>query len=385
MSAENVGLTGPAASASVQEAHKKLILNAQKLLSTIRGPYDSIFAHLENVSHTGAIRALSEMGVFRALPRDGTSMKASELAEKLKVDELLLVRLMRAATVIGPFKETGPQDYAHTPYSLVYTIPALEAGLSLMTDEYLTSKLHFAMFFKKNGWQNPTSPTNNPYTFTHRTNGKTMWEFMAQFPDRTEAFNAAMQAQTAGLGWIVGIFPFEAELSKVPTDDETVLVIDIGGGRGQATVEIRTLTKEIKGRVILQDLPDVVNEISEPLPGIELMKYNFFEPQPVKGALIYYIRRCLHDWPDADCIKILKNIAAAMDASTSRLVISEVIIPEQGVDLETVWSDLTMMTFAGCERTLQQWEALLDAAGLRLEKTYGAKATSYNAIEARLK
>tara|TARA_R110002060_G_scaffold49776_3_gene60693 strand:+ start:1731 stop:2537 length:807 start_codon:yes stop_codon:yes gene_type:complete len=268
------------------------------------------------------------------------------------------------------------------------------------------------MFFKEYGWKNPISQTNNPYTFTHRTDGQTMWEFMEQLPDRKEAFNAAMQAQTAGLGWIVGIFPFQEQLSKVATDDETILAIDVGGGRGQATTEIRALTNETKGRVILQDLPEVIDGISKPLPGIELMKYNFFEPQPLKGmltsctifcvpirrssiictriltepgALIYYIRRCLHDWPDADCIEILKNIAAAMSASTSRIVISEVILPDQGADLETVWSDLTMMTFAGCERTLQQWEALLDAAGLRLEKTYGAKTTAFHAIEARLK
>ena len=49
LSAENIQLTGPASSASVREVHKELILNAQKLLRTIRGPYDSIFAQLENV------------------------------------------------------------------------------------------------------------------------------------------------------------------------------------------------------------------------------------------------------------------------------------------------------------------------------------------------
>ena len=42
------------------------------------------------VSHAGAIRALLEMGVFHALPKDGASMKSSELAVKLSVDELLL-------------------------------------------------------------------------------------------------------------------------------------------------------------------------------------------------------------------------------------------------------------------------------------------------------
>lgn len=44
-----------------------------------------------------------------------------------------------------------------------------------------------------------------------------------------------------------------------------------------------------------------------------------------------------------------------------------------------------MMTFTGCERTLKQREELLDASGLRLEKTWSAKVTNYGVVEARLK
>ena len=43
------------------------------------------------------MRALVEMGVFEALPIDGTSLSANVLAEKLKVEKDLLVRLMRVA------------------------------------------------------------------------------------------------------------------------------------------------------------------------------------------------------------------------------------------------------------------------------------------------
>lgn len=59
---------------------------------------------------------------------------------------------MRASTVIGPLKETGPQEYAHTPHSLVYTIPALEAGLRLMYVAILNSKSYQAA--------DMTGPTN---------------------------------------------------------------------------------------------------------------------------------------------------------------------------------------------------------------------------------
>ena len=41
--------------------------------------------------------------------------------------------------------------------------------------------------------------------------------------------------------------------------------------------------KDIKGRVILQDLPRVIEDISDPLPGVEKIGYDFFTPQPIKG------------------------------------------------------------------------------------------------------
>lgn len=50
---------------------------------------------------------------------------------------------------------------------------------------------------------------------------------MAQFPERTKAFDYAMQSQTQAVMPTVG-FPFAGEPSKFKTDDETSLVVDIG-------------------------------------------------------------------------------------------------------------------------------------------------------------
>jgi len=44
-----------------------------------------------------------------------------------------------------------------------------------------------------------------------------------------------------------------------------------------------------------------------------------------------------------------------------------------------------MMTLSGTERTLKQWETLLDSAGLRLVKTWGEKGTTHGVLETELK
>lgn len=85
------------------------------------------------------------------------------------------------------------------------------------------------------------------------------------------------------------------------------------------------------------------------------MKYGFFTPQPIKAAPIYYIRRCLHDWPDEVCVRILKDIAASMDPAKSRLLIAEMYLPDQGANIEAAWFNMTMMTPSGRERTKSDW------------------------------
>ena len=51
----------------------------------------------------------------------------------------------------------------------------------------------------------------------------------------------------------------------------------------------------------------------------------------------------------------------------SRIVIDELMLPDQGVDWTATLTDLTMMaTLAAKERTQTQWRDLLDRAGLEI-------------------
>jgi hypothetical protein len=139
-------------------------------------------------------------------------------------------------------------------------------------------------FFQKESWKNSATETNNPYTYAHNVpDGQTIWNHIDQFPSRLANLNTAMIAQTSAAMWTVGIYPFEDELKKLNTDDETVLLVDVGGGMGQATRQIRQMCKDIKGKIILQDRKEVIDGISEKMEGIEAMEYDFFTPQPIKG------------------------------------------------------------------------------------------------------
>ena len=138
-------------------------------------------------------------------------------------------------------------------------------------------------FLQKDGYRNPSSLTNNPYTYAHDTKGLGMFDFLLKNPVRFKNFNDAMQAKSAQTLLPYHLFPFKDEFSKIETTDETVLLVDVGGGNGQATTAIRDFCSGIKGRMILQDQLQVIEGITEPPPGVEMMVSDFFKPQPIKG------------------------------------------------------------------------------------------------------
>ena len=81
-------------------------------------------------------------------------------------------------------------------------------------------------------------------------------------------------------------FPVQEELlQSVPAGDNTPLIVDIGGGRGQDLVAFTQRFPGAKRRLVLQDLPRVIESNSR-LEGIEQMEHDFFTPQPVHGKSI---------------------------------------------------------------------------------------------------
>lgn len=81
-------------------------------------------------------------------------------------------------------------------------------------------------------------------------------------------------------------------------------------------------------------------------------------------ALVYHIRRCLHDYSDDESVAILRRLADAM-APDSRLLIVELIISDPPSAYQAAL-DLTMMVISGKERTLATWRDIVARAGLKI-------------------
>lgn len=82
------------------------------------------------------------------------------------------------------------------------------------------------------------------------------------------------------------------------------------------------------------------------------------------GALVYFIKRVLHDWSDGQCRVILQHLHEAMGAE-SRILIHESVMTNPPRTKTSV-NELAMLNLGGKERTEEDWKALLDSVGLAI-------------------
>lgn len=86
----------------------------------------------------------------------------------------------------------------------------------------------------------------------------------------------------------------------------------------------------------------------------------------------------LHDWPDAECLKILARVKEAMKPGHSKLLINENVIPPRNAQWEATGLDILMMTYlASKERTEQDWRKLLGDAGLKISNIVSSSQDIY--------
>ncbi len=97
---------------------------------------------------------------------------------------------------------------------------------------------------------------------------------------------------------------------------------------------------------------------------------SFFEQAPA-GADAYLLKSIIHDWDDEEAVQILRNCAVAA-GKQGRVLVMDRLAPELAgenpADLTTLRSDILMLTAnGGLERTLAEFQAIYDRAGLALE------------------
>lgn len=133
-------------------------------------------------------------------------------------------------------------------------------------------------YLKDLNYMNPDEPEN---TLSHYATGTDFFAYLRSDAARLVRFNSAMK----GAGQIL-TSPIPPSLldSVAGEDKESVAMVDVGGGIGQVTEKAMEASPHVKGRFVVQDLGKIVDEARAKNPLFEVMEYDFFTPQPVKGT-----------------------------------------------------------------------------------------------------
>lgn len=263
----------------------------------------------------------------------------------------------------GFIQETAKDTFRANRVTKTFVDPNVSGAAPHISEIHVPVAQVLPKYLRDHSYQNMTDLKDLPF---HKALGTDLapFDFLKRDPAQMKALGHVMVLD-AVQSWAVS-YPVENELGDYKPASDSAVLVDIGGGFGQHAVAFQKKYPKLPSRVIVQDLPSTLIHLpSEKPEGITFQEYDFFTPQPTRGAKFYYLRHILHDWPEADCIRILQNIIPAM-SSESLILIDEVVLPETKVPWQCSAMVLSMMAcLGGTERSREDWEKLLDRAGLK--------------------
>ncbi|KAF2848078.1 S-adenosyl-L-methionine-dependent methyltransferase [Plenodomus tracheiphilus IPT5] len=359
----------------IQMARENLLDAVRRLQLLALGPVEALFQLSSRSHELSVIHAIYALDMASKVPVDG-EVSFAEIAKAVGIDEDRVTRIIRLAVTSGVFQEARPGFVSHTGMSSVL---ATNQGASDIFGMALEDEIgaigHFVNALKK--YPEPQNRLlETPFALAHNID-KPYYEWVSKDQRRVERFQRAMRANDSG-------GPFSSECLTHGYDWNALnakLFVDMGGSMGHSTMRIANGSKIDK--FIVQDFTaEEVNHAKAALPKefegrIEFAEHDFFKPQTIHGADVYFFRWILHNWPDPECIVILKNLVPAMKKG-ARVIISDLLLPEPNtvpnrLNREFRVMDIHMLNVFGArERDVSMFKDLFAAADPRF-KFEGAK------------
>ncbi|OTB05750.1 hypothetical protein M426DRAFT_319428 [Hypoxylon sp. CI-4A] len=362
-----------------------LLLNA---LERVRSPWDIAWNHnWVNPATNGAVKTLIDAGVFTKWVEIGGGPRTSvELAALTDTDPKLIKRLVRHLAAQHLLVEVAEDTYKSTSWATTLgTDPSFPALYGTLYHD-ITTVVFGGMppFLKRTGYKNPIDDKDGVIQHLFGPEAS-FFDYVVSDPGRNKEFTQSMECHSKGnmTAW-PDVYPTDILLEGAKPGRP--LVVDVGGSKGHDLEKFHLKHPEIPdGSLVLQDLPAVLEGVEVTKTAISKHPYDFFTPQPVKGARAYFLHTVLHDWPDDSAARILRNVADAMEKGYSKVLVHEVMVESVRPSPRTTTSDLTMLACgSSAERTVKEWDALISTAGMKVVKIWKQPAAIEGVIEAEL-
>ena len=292
------------------------------------------------------VRVAVDFDLFSILQSSQAPLSTAEIAQQCGADRLLISRLLRMLASAGFVTETHVEMWSGTAIAAAMTVPAVAAGVRFTFDILGKSAISAADYFRGKGRESPEEPTDGLFNFAFRTKYSAFDYMVREAPEQLRDFNLFMGAVMGTRQYYYDWYPIEEKLiTGAEVAPGGVFLVDVGGGKGHDIQALAERRPNLPGRLILQDLTNALNSIKAGSLDhrIEVQEQDFFTPNAVQGARVYLLHQILHDWSDKYCLEILKHLRDAMKSGYSRLLIHDLILPDQNASAHHAGFDIAMM------------------------------------------
>jgi len=312
--------------------------NGERILQMVRGYWVS------QIVGTLATLDIPENLAAGPLRYDG-------LADKIGCDPDATYRLLRASANVGLVSELSGRRFGVTALG-----ERLRSGVPGSMREFaigLTAPGHWLP------WGRLADVVRSGKRQTLPALGHELFDHYRRHSFESRAFTGAMSDRSEKVA---------GEVARLLDTSKATHIVDVGGASGTMIAALLQRNPALHGTIL--DLAHVAAEarVAVAARGLasrcQVVEGDFFESVP--EADIHILKWVVHDWDDAQSVRILTNCARSLRAN-GRVILVECVLPEDGNASQALLSDLNMLVLLpGRERTAIQYRRLLEAAGLQL-------------------
>ncbi|KAI1346685.1 S-adenosyl-L-methionine-dependent methyltransferase [Xylaria sp. FL0043] len=338
-------------------AATELVNAARELQAIVQSREEQLnllgFSAFDSVS----VGILLEFNIPSLVPLEG-AISLHDLSAKTGLSEDKLSRIVRYAITNFILREPEPGAIAHTALSAALARdPKFATYLRLCLVDLAPVNAALPAALRK--WPTSDFVTECAVNAAFDT-PEPFFAWLSRDATRQARFDQGM-AGFAGTGRSsdveIAAFPWGTAL---PTE---AVVVDVGGGKGHFSKALARAFPKFK--VTVQDRKEVVEAAvlredddgnsggtTGSIDGVRFQAHSFFEPQPLHGADVYFLRQVIHDWPDREAAGILRALTPALKPG-ARVLVSEYGVPSPS-ELQISSSSTSTSTSASAEQQQQQ-------------------------------
>jgi phenazine-1-carboxylate N-methyltransferase len=279
---------------------------------------------------------------------------SAELAAATGVKEDGIRRLMRFLVAARVFEGSERAGYRNTAVSdLVADRPGSMRDMCLLYGEEFYA-----------AWGHALEAISTVSAGFEIAYGQPLYSYLGGHPDLSDRFQRAMKAGNLFFDYVPEIFDFAGKH-----------VVDIGGGNGQLLAAILGAIPDARGTLL--DREHVVAAARENLAAtigldrVTVVGGSMYDGIP-EGGDVYLLCRVLAGHTDEAVAGLFADIRRAMVGSGSKtahlLLLDRLVVEEESTVLPSLWDLHLLMTTGGRHRSRDELRALLERAGLEIER-----------------